>query len=41
MRLLERHEAADCVEYRLFAFALANVDELTKLTGTPTGLEGK
>jgi len=41
LRLLERHEAADCVEYRHFASALADVDELTDLTGTPTGLEGE
>ena len=35
LRLLERHEAADCVEYRLFASALADSDNLVSAAGAP------
>ncbi len=39
LRLLERHEAARCVEYRLFAECLAACDALEELAGAPATLE--
>jgi hypothetical protein len=38
LRLLERHETAALVEYRLFASALAECEELERVAGTPTQL---
>jgi len=39
LRLLERHEAAACVEYRLFAYALSGCDELEGVAGVPKTLD--
>lgn len=36
LRLLERHEAASCVEYRIFASTLADDDSLATVAGTPS-----
>lgn len=35
LRLLERHDAAECVEYRLFAAALSNEDGFEEASGAP------
>jgi len=39
MRLLERHEAAGCVEYRLFAYALSECDDLEAIASAPSTLD--
>merc|ERR1740129_428685 len=39
MRLLERHEAAGCVEYRLFASALPECDDLEAVASAPATLD--
>jgi len=39
LRLLERHEAAGCVEYRLFASALSECDDLEAVASAPATLD--